>query len=95
VAFLKANAQRKRSHAKELEEDFQYVLDNMSISISRIEKDITLLMALVAISEGRQGLRENSGIAFLTLIATIFLPFGTVATILGIQTQYGLRATSF
>jgi Mg2+ and Co2+ transporter CorA len=82
-------------HAQELEEDLKYVFDNMSISISRIEKNITLLMALVTISEGRQGLQENRGIATLTFIATIFLPFGTVATILGIQTQYGPGASGF
>jgi Mg2+ and Co2+ transporter CorA len=82
-------------HAQELEDDFKYVLSNMSISISRIEKDINLLMALVAISEGRQGLQENRGISFLTLVATIFLPSETVATVLGIQTQYGPGAHNF
>jgi len=82
-------------HAHDLEEDFKFILANMSISISRIEKDISLLMALVAISEGRQSLRENRGISFLTLVATIFLPSETVATVLGIQTQYGPGARSF
>jgi Mg2+ and Co2+ transporter CorA len=84
-----------KRHSKELEKDLQYVLDNMSISISRIEKNITLLMALVTISEGRQGLQENRGIALLTLVATIFLPSETVATILGLQTQYGPGANNF
>jgi hypothetical protein len=82
-------------HAQELEKDLQYVLNNMSISISRIEKNITLLMALVTISEGRQGIQENKGIALLTLVATIFLPSETVATILGLQTQYGPGANNF
>lgn len=82
-------------HACELQEDFKYVLDNMGISISRIEKNINLLMALVAISGGRQTLQENRGISFLTLIATIFLPSSAVATILGIQTQYGPGAHDF
>jgi Mg2+ and Co2+ transporter CorA len=82
-------------HANDLEEDFQYVLSNMSTTISRIEKDISHLMALVAISEGRQSLQENRGISFLTLVATIFLPSSTVATVLGIQTQYGPGAKNF
>ncbi|PMD49965.1 uncharacterized protein K444DRAFT_287076 [Hyaloscypha bicolor E] len=82
-------------YAHDLEEDFKYVLANMGITISRIEKDISLLMALVAISEGRQSLRENRGISFLTLVATIFLPSETVATVLGIQTQYGPGARNF
>lgn len=67
----------------------------MSNTISRIEKDISLLMALVAISEGRQSLQENRGISFLTLVATIFLPSETVASVLGIQTQYAPGARYF
>ncbi|KAF2176590.1 hypothetical protein K469DRAFT_755601 [Zopfia rhizophila CBS 207.26] len=82
-------------HARELEADFQYVLDNMTTSISRIEKNITLLMTLVSIGEGRQGLQENGGIALLTLVATIFLPSETVATVLGLQTRYGPGANKF
>ncbi|KAE9366526.1 hypothetical protein N431DRAFT_281916, partial [Stipitochalara longipes BDJ] len=82
-------------HAQDLEEDFKYVLSNMSTTISRIEKDISLLMALVAISEGRQSLQENRGISFLTLVATIFLPCETVASVLGIQTQYAPGARYF
>ncbi len=81
--------------AQELVEDLQFVIDNMSISISRIEKNITLLMGLVTISEGRQGLQESRAISFLTLIATIFLPSETVATILGMQTQYGPGTGNF
>jgi len=82
-------------HARNLEDDFKYVLSNMSTTISRIEKDISLLMALVTISEGRQGVQENRGISFLTLVATIFLPCETVASVLGIQTQYAPGARYF
>jgi len=82
-------------HTQDLEDDFKYVLSNMSTTISRIEKDISLLMALVAISEGRQSLQENRGISFLTLVATIFLPCETVASVLGIQTQYAPGARYF
>jgi Mg2+ and Co2+ transporter CorA len=82
-------------YAQDLEDDFKYVLSNMSTTISRIEKNISLLMALVAISEGRQSLQENRGISFLTLVATIFLPCETVASVLGIQTQYAPGARYF
>jgi Mg2+ and Co2+ transporter CorA len=44
-----------------------------------------LLTALVAIGEGEQGLDENHGIARLSFVATIFLPFTTVSTIMGMQ----------
>jgi len=82
-------------HARGLQDDFKYVLSNMSTTISRIEKDISLLMALVAISEGTQSLQENRGISFLTLVATIFLPCETVASVLAIQTQYAPGARYF
>jgi len=82
-------------HAQNLDDDFKYVLSNMSTTILRIEKDINLLTALVAISEGRQGLQENRGISFLTLVATIFLPCEMVASVLGIQTQYAPGARYF
>jgi Mg2+ and Co2+ transporter CorA len=82
-------------HSKDLEDDFKYVLSNLSTTITRIEKDISLLMALVALSEGRQSLQENRGISFLTLVATIFLPCETVASVLGIQTQYAPGARYF
>jgi Mg2+ and Co2+ transporter CorA len=84
-----------KRHSQDLEKDLKYVLENMGISISRMEKNITLLMALVNISEGRRGLQENRGIALLTLVATTFLPSETVATILGLQTQYGPGANNF
>ncbi len=83
------------SHAELLEADFQYVLDSMNTSITRIEKDITLLMTLVSIGEGRQGLRENRGIALLTRVATIFMPSEAIATILGLQTRYAPGASQF
>jgi Mg2+ and Co2+ transporter CorA len=82
-------------HAQNLENDFEYVLSNMNSTISRIQKDINLLMALVSISEGSQSLQENRGISFLTLMATIFLPCEAVASVLGIQTQYAPGARYF
>jgi Mg2+ and Co2+ transporter CorA len=83
------------SHAQELEGDLQYVLDHIAVNISRVEKNIKLLTALVTISEGRQGLQESRGIALLTLVAATFLPTETVATILGLQTRYSPGASKF
>jgi len=84
-----------KQHTKDLEEDFSYVLGEIGTTIARIEKDINHLMALVAISEGRQSFQENRGISFLTLVATIFLPSSTVATVLGMQTQFAPGERSF
>ncbi len=84
-----------KQHAKDLEEDFSYVLGEIGTTLKRIEKDINHLMALVAISDGRQSWQENRGISFLTLVATIFLPSSTVATVLGMQTQFAPGESSF
>jgi hypothetical protein len=84
-----------KQHTKDLEEDFSYVLGEIGTTIARIEKDINHLMALVAISDGRQSFQENRGISFLTLVATIFLPSSTVATVLGMQTQFAPGERSF
>jgi Mg2+ and Co2+ transporter CorA len=72
-------------HAKDLEDDFTYLQARTQGTISRIEKNMSLLTALVAIGEGEHGLEENHGIARLSFVATIFLPFTTVGTIMGMQ----------
>jgi hypothetical protein len=42
----------------------------------------------VAIGEGKQGLDENHGIAILTRLAAVFLPFSTTAAVLAIPGDY-------
>jgi Mg2+ and Co2+ transporter CorA len=82
-------------HAKDMEGDFVYLEDKVLGTARRIEKNINLLTALVSIGEGKQGLDENHGIVRLTLLATIFLPFSTVATIFSIQGGYGPGQDTF
>lgn len=82
-------------HAEELKDDFKFVLDKISSSISRVEILITLVMDRVNISRGRQGLEDTRSISFLTRMVTIFVPISTVAAVLGIQTQYGPGAHYF
>jgi len=72
-------------HAQDLETDFEYLQSRIQGTISRIEKNMSLLTALVTIGEGEQGQDENHGIARLSFVATIFLPFTTVGTIMGMQ----------
>ncbi|KAE9377400.1 hypothetical protein N431DRAFT_480447 [Stipitochalara longipes BDJ] len=76
-------------HAKDMETDFIYLQDKVLATSRRIEKNIDLLTALVSIGEGKQTLDENRALAKLTLLATVFLPFSTVATIFSIQGGYG------
>jgi hypothetical protein len=82
-------------HARDLEEDFAYLQTKMQDTVQRTEKNISLLMALVAIGEGKQGLHKNHAIARITLVATVFLPFSTVAAVLGMQGSFAPGADGF
>jgi hypothetical protein len=81
--------------AKDMEGDFIYLQDKVLGTARRIEKNINLLTALVSIGEGKQALDENHGIARLSLLATVFLPFSTIATIFSIQGGYGPGQSTF
>lgn len=77
-----------RETSSDVEGDFVFLQAKTERTAQRIEKNINLLTALVAIGEGKQGLDENHGISRLSLLAAIFLPFSTVATILSMQGNY-------
>jgi Mg2+ and Co2+ transporter CorA len=74
--------------AGDWEDDFVNLEIWFTATSQRMEKNIRLLTALVAIAEGKQSLVENHGIARLSLLAMVFLPFSSVATILSIQGSY-------
>lgn len=76
-------------HAKDMEADFIYLQEKVLATSRRIEKNIDLLTALVSIGEGKQALHENRALGKLSLLATVFLSFSTVATIFSIQGGYG------
>ena len=74
--------------ARDWENDFANLQSWFCGTAQRIEKNIRLLTALVAIGEGKQGIAENHGIARLSLLAMVFLPFSSVATILSMQGNF-------
>ncbi|EMR61618.1 putative cysteine protease domain-containing protein [Eutypa lata UCREL1] len=59
------------------------------------ERNINLLTDLTAIKEAQQGLDENHGITKLTHIATIYLPFSTVAAVLAMPDSFAPGANRF
>ncbi|KAH8594744.1 hypothetical protein B0O99DRAFT_687521 [Bisporella sp. PMI_857] len=69
-------------------EDFGWLEDKTKETRDRIEKNINLISALVAIGEGEQSLQENHGLARLTLLAAVFLPFSTLAAVAAIPGSY-------
>jgi hypothetical protein len=82
-------------HAADLEEDFAFLQLKMQETEERIEKTLNHLTSLVVIGESKQGIRENQGVARITLVAMIFLPFSTVAGILGMQGNFAPGADGF
>jgi Mg2+ and Co2+ transporter CorA len=74
--------------ARDWEEDFMNLQTWFHSTSQRMEKNIRLLTALVAIGAGKQSLVENHGIARLSLLAMVFLPFSSVAAILGMQGSF-------
>lgn len=56
---------------------------------ARAEAQIYLLTSLTSIKEAQQGLEESHGVSRLSQIATIYLPFSTVAAVLAMPDQYG------
>jgi Mg2+ and Co2+ transporter CorA len=82
-------------HARDIEGDFSYLLARTQGTIQRIEKNINLLASLVSIGAAKQGLDESHSVSRLNLLAIIFLPFSTIAAILGMQGNYAPGAESF
>lgn len=82
-------------HGEDMEADYRYLLTRMQGTAQRIEKNINLLASLVAIGAGKQGLDESHSVSRLNLLAIIFLPFSTIATILGMQGNYAPGADQF
>lgn len=82
-------------------EDLPVIYDLVSIQdgfrqLSRTtERNINLLTDLTAIKEAQQGLDENHGITRLTHIATIYLPFSTVAAVLAMPDNFAPGANRF
>ncbi|KAI9675770.1 MAG: hypothetical protein M1817_001137 [Caeruleum heppii] len=70
--------------ATSLVADFAFLHSRACRTIARIEKNINLLTALVSIGEAEQALLKNDGVARLTLVAALYLPFSTVAAVLAI-----------
>jgi len=81
--------------AIDLQDDFAFLQLKMQDIGLRIEKNINLLAALVAIGENKQGIIENRDVARITLVAMVFLPFSTVAAILGMPGNFAPGSDNF
>jgi Mg2+ and Co2+ transporter CorA len=74
---------------EDLEQDYHQVQDIIRRNNERITQTVALITSLMSIIEGKRATSINQRLAFLTVLATIALPFNVFAAIFGVQTEYG------
>ncbi|KAF2007283.1 hypothetical protein P154DRAFT_569168 [Amniculicola lignicola CBS 123094] len=74
---------------RSIESDLAQVQVLIHRNNDRITQTVSLITSLMAVIEGKRARTLNQRLAFLTVLATIALPFNVLAAILGIQTVYG------
>lgn len=55
-----------------------------------VSENVDLITSVMSAREGEMSIKQNETLSFLTFVATVVLPFSLVATILSMQTEYGL-----
>ncbi|KAF2270922.1 hypothetical protein CC78DRAFT_6162 [Lojkania enalia] len=80
---------------KDIEADFLQVQEQIRSSNERITQTVSLITSLISVVEGKKATTLNQRLAFLTILATIALPFNVFAAIFGMQTEYGPGASRF
>jgi len=80
---------------QEPENDLSNLLARFRETNERVDKNLNLLTSLIAIGAGKHNLEENHGVVRLTVLATIFLPFSTIATVLSMQGNFAPGAGEF
>jgi Mg2+ and Co2+ transporter CorA len=75
--------------------DFAQVRTAMEKNSQRIAQTIQLIMSVMVVCQGEQSIQQNVLLGFLTVVATLGVPFSAVAGILGMQTRYGPGQADF
>ncbi|KAF1953557.1 hypothetical protein CC80DRAFT_141321 [Byssothecium circinans] len=77
------------------EQDLEHFQKVFKETLDTIERQVNLLTTLVSINETQQSIEESHGVGRLTRIATIYLPFSTVATVLAMPGSFAPGASMF
>jgi Sec-independent protein translocase protein TatA len=77
------------------EEHLQHLKKIFQEALNTIERQVNLLTTLASIGEMQQSIEESHGVGRLTRIATIYLPFSTVATVLAMPNSFAPGASHF
>jgi Mg2+ and Co2+ transporter CorA len=83
------------SSACDLTLDFKTLQHKMEALVERVQNNISTITALVALGESKHSLEESHNVKRLTVLATIFLPFSTIASIMGMQGTFGVGSHLF
>lgn len=76
------------SIALDLVEDYKAVERMVERNCERIDRNEKLLTAEVALAEGKRNASKSDSMAKLTILATIFLPFSTIASVLNMNGSF-------
>ncbi|KAK4211209.1 hypothetical protein QBC37DRAFT_18749 [Rhypophila decipiens] len=69
--------------------DLEQAVGLLERTSSRVSEAIQRLVAGIQLREAEHSTKLTERLGLVTIIATAFLPFGTMASILGMQTNYG------
>ena len=69
--------------------DHQQVAELLRRNKARIKETVELITAMMTVAEGKRSNTLNQALFFLTIIATIALPFQICAAIYGLEGDYG------
>lgn len=72
-----------------IQDDFEQVQKSIQRNVDRVSESVDLITSIISVRAGEMGLVQNETLRFLTLVATVALPFNLVAAILAMQTEYG------
>jgi hypothetical protein len=65
--------------------DFKHLLTRMEEYQKRIDRLTSVVAAVISIGDARRGMIDNKNIGRLTWLATLFLPFGLIASAFSMQ----------
>jgi Mg2+ and Co2+ transporter CorA len=74
--------------AAEIKKDLAQIQKLIESNSKRVTESVDLITAIMSVREGETSIDQTRGLGFLTVIATIFLPFNTVTAILSMQTDF-------
>lgn len=71
-----------------MKDDLVQVQKAINRNTARITQTLELITSIMSVRQGETSITQNQTLGFLTILATVALPFNTIATIVGLQTAY-------